>query len=144
MLLIDNELELRADLTFEDFKQTGFYAGRDMERNGACFVLGGVGSKHTIKGLDGEYFIDLTFQDTLHLIGILRDYTNIAHLNTTDKYDELFFSELLRDELIAKGFAEEKQVSVCGDPHYVTDYSVYIKCKELDPEFYETHDIWAD
>lgn len=144
MLLIDNELELRADLTFEDFTKTSFYAGRRMERNGAGFVLGGFGARHTIKHLEGGYYIDMVFQDTLQRVSIDRDYTNLVSANTTDKCDSQFFAELLRDELVAKGFAEEKQVSVCGDPHYADDYSVCIEYNEYDPEFYKTHDIWAD
>lgn len=144
MLLIDNELELRASLTFEDFAKTSFYAGRRAERNGAGFILGGVGSKHTIKGLDGEYAIDLVFEDTLQIVGVSRWYDDIVDLNTTDKCDELFFAELLRDELIAKGLVEPKKISISSDPHYPNDYSVYIEYKKPDPEFYKTHDIWAD
>ena len=65
MLLVDNELELRADLTFEEFTQTSLYAGRRMERNGAKFVLGDVGTRHQIDGLIGDFVISLLFQDVL-------------------------------------------------------------------------------
>ena len=144
MLLIDNELELSADLTFEDFTKTSFYAGRRMERNGAGFVLGDSGSRHTIAGLEGEYGMNLVFQDTLQRVGVGRLYRGLSGMNTTDKSDSLFFAELLRDELIDKGLVEAEQVAVYGDPHYADDYSVYIEYNEDDPDFYKTHDIWAD
>lgn len=141
-LVIDRELTLSPDLTFEDFTQTRFYAGRRSERNGASFVLGDVSSRHTIEGLDGEYGISLVFQDRLQSVTMLRHYEDIAHWNTTDKYDELFFSELLRDELIAKELVEPKRISISRSPHYVTDYSVYIEYNKDNRDFYETHTIW--
>ena len=48
MLIIDNDLKLNRKYTFEEFKQSSYYTGAREERNGAAFVLGGVGSPHTI------------------------------------------------------------------------------------------------
>lgn len=144
MLFIDNELELRADLTFEEFTKTSFYAGRRKERNGAVFILGDFGARHQIENLEGEYYVDLTFQDTLQLVGVERVYDELTYMNTTDKCDSLFFAELLRDDLLANKLVQPEQVSISDDPHYADSYGVYIVYKEYDPEFYKTHDIWAD
>lgn len=144
MLLIDNELELRADLTFEEFAQTSLYAGRDMERNGAGFVLGDSGSRHTIEGLEGEYLLTLVFQDTIQQVSIDRDYTNLVSMNTTDKCNSLFFAELLRDELIAKELVNPELITIDYDRREDDSYAVFLTFKEDDPTFYETHDVWGD
>ena len=144
MLLIDNELELQSDFTFEDFTKTSFYANRRHERNGAVFILGDFGVKHRIQGLEGEYFVTLIFQDTLQRVRIERAYSDIASMNTTEKCDSQFFAELLRDELIEKKIIEQELIKIDYDRREDDSYAVFIIYKEYNPEFSKTHDIWAD
>ena len=143
MLLIDNELELQSDFTFEDFTKNKFYANRPHERNGAVFILGSFGIKHRIQGLEGKYFVTLIFQDTLQRVLIERAYSNIASMNTADKCDSQFFAVLLRDELIEK-IIEQELIKIDYDRREDDSYAVFIIYKEYNPEFSKTHDIWAD
>lgn len=143
MLLIDNELELRADLTFEDFTKTSLYAGRDMERNGAKFVLGDIGARHQIDGLIGDFLISLLFQDVLKyaMISIV-DENRESYAFSEPSRESL---ETLRDTLIELGYAEASALKVAlSSPHYKDSYRLFIEFNDYDPDFAKDHDIWAD
>ena len=143
MLLIDDELELRPDLTFEEFTKTSLYAGRRSERNGAKFILGDFGSRHNIKGISGDLSISLLFQNVLkYAVLSIFDENTAGTENSEPTMESL---ENLRDTIIKMGCVKPSSLEVAlNSPHHKDSYRLFIEFNEFDPEFSKTHDIWAD
>lgn len=141
MLIIDNDLKLNREYTFEEFQKSSYYTGAYDERNGAYFVLGGVGSHHTIRGMKGPYCIGLVFQDTLQCVSIVKPVAD--SFEDMMNYDMKRIHEDVCEELKHLNL-EAQTILVCGDPHWKNDFRVIITYKPYDASFYKKHDIWKD
>lgn len=139
MLIIDNDLKLNRKYTFEEFKQSSYYTGAREERNGADFVLGGVGSPHTIHGMEGVYCIGLVFQVTLQRVSVVKPVAD--SFEDMMNYDMKRIHEDVCEELKRLNL-EAQTISVCGDPHWENDFEVVITYNPYDASFYKKHNIW--